>query len=94
MWIRGKAGPTDFFAEVSQIFFGQPALQKCPRVDTRRTMTLKVYYVALVALTLGPEEVIKSNFKQGGGRCTLWKLDRVSGWCCRLGQRVLCGGFV
>ena len=65
---RQAAALGEFAAEVLQLLFGDPPLEKCPRVDARRGVALKVDLVARVVVAAAADEVIHRHLDERGRR--------------------------
>ena len=59
---------TQFVAEVLDLLFAQPTLEKGARVHARRGVALEINQIARFVAVTGVEEVVESDFEQGGER--------------------------
>ncbi len=65
----GRQPPSaDLLPEMLELLIGEPALEKCARVDARGGMSLDEHHVARMRLARGAPEVIEADFVQGRRR--------------------------
>ena len=65
----GRQAPARFelAAEVFKLFLRKPPFKKCPSVNTRRSVTLKIDDVARVVAGLAAKEMVEPHLVECGG---------------------------
>src|SRR5947207_13747142 len=65
---RKRRFSAQFVAKVIKVLFGQASFQECPRIDTWRSMALKINEIAGQIAVTGMEEMIEPYLHQSGQR--------------------------
>ena len=66
--IGREAAAVDLLPEAVQVVLGEPSLEECARVDTRRRVALHVDEIAAVVLRARPPEMVEADLVERLGR--------------------------